>query len=169
MKYQDKAVIVREGAEGDTFYIILKGEVTSLHIVWTHSLNQGVHIYCLYIYVPMCVFPPRYWWLRTWTGIRSRSDGWEKGSISGNRPLYGNHGNPCLRAFAKASCNAHRPVHFPPAVVISDIWVEKPSVNPLNVTICSELQQKFRKASRDTEKCVTAENLRQVFVSIQEE
>lgn len=27
VKYQDKDVIVREGAEADTFYIILKGEV----------------------------------------------------------------------------------------------------------------------------------------------
>lgn len=28
VKYQDKDVIVREGAEANTFYIILKGEVT---------------------------------------------------------------------------------------------------------------------------------------------
>lgn len=27
VKYQDKDIIVREGAEADTFYIILKGEV----------------------------------------------------------------------------------------------------------------------------------------------
>lgn len=27
VKFQDNEVIVREGAEGDTFYIILKGEV----------------------------------------------------------------------------------------------------------------------------------------------
>lgn len=27
VKYQDRDVIVREGAEADTFYIILKGEV----------------------------------------------------------------------------------------------------------------------------------------------
>ena len=31
VKYQDKDVIVREGAEANTFYIILKGEVTQRH------------------------------------------------------------------------------------------------------------------------------------------
>lgn len=47
VKYQDKDVIVREGAEGNTFYIILKGEVSLFDIpryaLWTFLL-------------PLCVF-----------------------------------------------------------------------------------------------------------------
>lgn len=39
VKYQDKDVIVREGAEANTFYIILKGEVilfnVTRHLLWT--------------------------------------------------------------------------------------------------------------------------------------
>lgn len=39
VKYQDKDVIVREGAEANTFYIILKGEVILFNItrylLWT--------------------------------------------------------------------------------------------------------------------------------------
>lgn len=38
----------------------------------------------------------RFWWLRMSTDTRSRSAGWEKGNISGSRPLYGNHGNRTL-------------------------------------------------------------------------
>lgn len=37
VKYQDKDVIVREGAEADTFYIILKGEVRLLKDVRTET------------------------------------------------------------------------------------------------------------------------------------
>lgn len=41
VKYQDKDVIVREGAEANTFYIILKGEVllfdVTQYLLWTLS------------------------------------------------------------------------------------------------------------------------------------
>ncbi|XP_035474246.2 cGMP-dependent protein kinase 1 [Scophthalmus maximus] len=48
VKYQDKDVIVREGAEGDTFYIILKGEVLVTKNVNGHQkhirrMGKGEH------------------------------------------------------------------------------------------------------------------------------
>lgn len=47
VKYQDKDVIVREGAEANTFYIILKGEVILFNIT-RHSLRT--------LFLPLCVF-----------------------------------------------------------------------------------------------------------------
>lgn len=52
MKYQDKDVIVREGSEGNTFYIILKGEVIWYHTVCTNSyLNLIPVSVSIYIYM----------------------------------------------------------------------------------------------------------------------
>lgn len=50
MKYQDKDVIVREGTEGNTFYIILKGEV----VEWTLLLHNILECVCV------CVCPVKF-------------------------------------------------------------------------------------------------------------
>lgn len=55
MKYQDKDVIVREGAEANTFYIILKGEVILINIkggsYYVHKLIFKWHVHCISRYM----------------------------------------------------------------------------------------------------------------------
>lgn len=66
VKYQDKEVIVREGTEANTFYIILKGEVIQCQIVRTNSylnliLYQPVCVYALILSSSHVCFPLRSW------------------------------------------------------------------------------------------------------------
>lgn len=60
VKYQDKDVIVREGAEANAFYIILKGEVQCSIVLFLCALHQPVHKYkCTRdVFLPVwCVWP----------------------------------------------------------------------------------------------------------------
>lgn len=59
VKYQDKDVIVREGAEANTFYIILKGEVILSFYLVQHVIGCGTFLLALCVFFFFFFF--RFW------------------------------------------------------------------------------------------------------------
>lgn len=64
VKYQDNDVIVREGAEANTFYIILKGEVCVVMLCACTFIYKcfsrfvfGIHMFDYLPLPPLCVSP----------------------------------------------------------------------------------------------------------------
>lgn len=60
VKYQDKDVIVQEGTEGNTFYIILKGEVRQCRMCTNAHRNVLLHrpACVFFVYMHSSPFPP---------------------------------------------------------------------------------------------------------------
>lgn len=56
MKYQDKDVIVQEGTQGNTFYIILKGEVKQCHACEFNVMSVYCVFAIIFFFYLSCVF-----------------------------------------------------------------------------------------------------------------